>query len=207
MKKFTAIAAFVLTMALVLCSFLMPAATTATGSGSNWTASSGSTIESESSEIWVVDTVTVTYSAAGWVQHKEQMPDDFNANTSRWVVGGGAAIANQSVEYLKVDYVDVSLSNASPCGFVQHKALLTDFFGENGKDGKGFVNVKAFDGDADLTEAKSYYFLQFVGKSDTSAVISEVPSDKAISWYNYSQSGHDYAGWYKNRNASGTTFK
>ncbi len=380
MKKFTAIAAFVLTMALVLCSFLMPAATTATGSSSNWTASSGSTIESESSEIWVVDTVTVTYSAAGWVQHKEQMtdligkngldgkgyinvifgdgsvaqsrdagyahfqlvgkadptieipyrtvcdkaidwafrgdgtdsgssayvngriantqendaraygshaaiaaegyrvvftrdadnyvmvrgigngvfgsaleytgniksskklteipgdngetaadgvyyrlysaaartitttiaypmPDDFDANTSRWVVGGGAAIANQSVEYLKVDYVDVSLSNASPCGFVQHKALLTDFFGENGKDGKGFVNVKAFDGDADLTEAKSYYFLQFVGKSDTSAVISEVPSDKAISWYNYSQAGHDYAGWYKNRNASGTTFK
>ena len=70
MKKFTRVAAFVLTMALVLCSFVMPVS--ATEDDSNWIASSGSVINSESSEIWVVDTVKVNLAGStGFVQNTQ----------------------------------------------------------------------------------------------------------------------------------------
>ena len=81
MKKITAIVAFVLTMALVLSSFMMPAATTATGSDSNWVASSGSVINSESSEIWVVDTVKVNLAGStGFIQNTQFLEEFVGSN-------------------------------------------------------------------------------------------------------------------------------
>ncbi|MBR5280079.1 MAG: hypothetical protein IKU26_03820 [Clostridia bacterium] len=76
MKKILAIAAFVLTMALVLSSFMMPAATTATGSASNWYVSAGGELSNEKSEIWVIDTATVHLTKKdGFVQNTQKLTE------------------------------------------------------------------------------------------------------------------------------------
>ncbi len=115
MKKFTAIAAFVLTMALVLCSFLMPAATTATGSDSNWALQGGTTLSKETSEIWVVDTVTVTMPGVnGYIQHTEQMTELVGKDGQdgkgyvNVLVEDGTAAKNRDNGYFKVMLVGKS---------------------------------------------------------------------------------------------------
>ena len=77
MKKITRMLAFVLMMALVLCSFAMPVG--ATGTASNWTVNNGS-ITSETSEVYIVDTVTVQLAPAGYIQHTEKLTDLIGAD-------------------------------------------------------------------------------------------------------------------------------
>ncbi len=74
MKKFTRMMAFVLTMALVLCSFVMPVS--ATGTTSKWTVNNGS-ITNETSEVYIVETVTVEFSktAGSYIQYTEKLTD------------------------------------------------------------------------------------------------------------------------------------
>ena len=77
MRKITRTMAFVLTMALVLCSFVMPAS--AATSESKWTVNKG-TITSETSEVYIVDTVTVQLAPAGYIQHTEKLTDLIGTN-------------------------------------------------------------------------------------------------------------------------------
>ena len=77
MRKITRTMAFVLTMALVLCSFVMPAS--AATSESKWTVNKG-TITSETSEVYIVDTVTVQLAPAGYIQHTEKLTDLIGAD-------------------------------------------------------------------------------------------------------------------------------
>ena len=77
MKKFMKRSTAILLTVLMLCSMItvtLPTSVGATASG-KWYMGGGATLLSESSEIWVVDTVKVTYTGAGWIQHKEQMTD------------------------------------------------------------------------------------------------------------------------------------
>ncbi len=75
MNKYTRITAFVLTLALVLCSFGVPTGTVATTATSKWTVNNGS-IVSETSETYIVDTVTVKFNASGsYIQHTEKLTE------------------------------------------------------------------------------------------------------------------------------------
>lgn len=76
MKKFTKLTAIVLTLALVLSSFMVPAMTTATGSTSNWYVSAGGELSNEKSEIWVIDTATVhLVKKDGFVQNTQKLTE------------------------------------------------------------------------------------------------------------------------------------
>lgn len=73
MKKIKRITAFVLTFILVLCSVGLPTGTRATETSSNWTVNQGSIVH-ETSEEFVVETVTVKYGASGgYIQLTEKL--------------------------------------------------------------------------------------------------------------------------------------
>ncbi len=116
-------------------------------------------------------TVTVVY----------PMPADYDATKSHWAVGGGSTILSESTEYLAVDTIRVSMP--ANTGYIQHKEKLTDLIGENGKDGKGFVNVIVGDGTT-ATSATSYVDVMFVGKADPSiAVPANTINNQSLIWY------------------------
>lgn len=77
MKRVVKRSISVLLTVLMLCSMVTITLPTSAGAttSSKWYMGGGSTLISESSEVWVVDTVTVTYTGAGWIQHKEQMTE------------------------------------------------------------------------------------------------------------------------------------
>ncbi len=74
MRKITRMMAFVLTMALVLCSFVMPAS--AATAESKWTVNNG-TITNETSEVYIVETVTVEFAktAGSYIQYTEKLTE------------------------------------------------------------------------------------------------------------------------------------
>ena len=147
MKKFTAIAAFVLTMALVLCSLLVPATTTATGSTSNWAMGGGSTVTDETTEIWVVDTITASLPGVnGYIQHTEQMKELVGTDGKdgkgyvNVLVEDGTAELNRDNGYFKVMLVGKS----DPAQAIDRvtgtdKAVIWSFRG----DGKIDTNLDA----------------------------------------------------------------
>ncbi|MBR5500693.1 MAG: hypothetical protein IKV74_04115 [Clostridia bacterium] len=68
----------VLLAVLMVCSLItvtLPTSVGATTDSSKWYMGGGSTLVSESSEIWVVDTLKVTIPANGYVQHKEKLTE------------------------------------------------------------------------------------------------------------------------------------
>lgn len=112
MKKFTRITAFVLTFAMVLCSFIMPTSTTAaTPMSSKWTVNHGSII-SETSEAYVVDMVTVKYGASGgYIQHTEKLTELIGSGGKdgkgfiNVVVGDGSPEQTNAYSYLFMQFL------------------------------------------------------------------------------------------------------
>ncbi|MBR5280922.1 MAG: hypothetical protein IKU26_08160 [Clostridia bacterium] len=77
MKKFMKRSTAILLTVLMLCSMVTITLPTSVGAkaSSKWYMGGGSTIVSESSEIWVVDTVRATIPANGYIQHNEQLTE------------------------------------------------------------------------------------------------------------------------------------
>ena len=145
MKRITRMMAFVLAMAFVLCSFVMPAS--ATNTDSKWSLQGGTTVSSETSEIWVVDTVTVTMPGVnGYIQHTEQMTELVGKDGQdgkgyvNVLVEDGTAAKNRDNGYFKVMLVGKSdPTQAIDRATGTDKAVIWAFRG----DGKVDANLDA----------------------------------------------------------------
>ncbi len=103
------------------------------------------------------------------------LPASVGATTtpaSNWTLGGNAQILSTETWVKSTVVVDLKDGN----GYVQLRDKLTELIGENGEDGKGYINIICDDYFTD------YAYLQLVG--DPAATGINVESDtKAMTWY------------------------
>ncbi len=110
------------------------------------------------------------------------LPVSATAPVSKWTVGGGSTITSETSEIWVIDTVTVTLTKVT--GYIQHAEKLTELIGEDGKDGKGWVNVIVGDGSSKAYVDTGYISVMLAGTGDaTAAIPRDTVNTQALNWY------------------------